>query len=114
MKGLMTKLWARAGLALAGGLLPWAAQAQNYPDRSDMWGWGWGQMIFGSIMMVAFWGGIILLVVLLVRWLAAPGRGAAPQPGPAGKSALDILKERFARGEIDTAEFEERRRALGD
>jgi uncharacterized membrane protein len=33
---------------------------------------------------------------------------------PAGRTPLDTLKERFARGEIDKAEFEERRRALGE
>lgn len=104
----------RAGSVLAGLILPGTAlaQAQGYPDRSYMWdgGWGWGHMIFGSVMMIAFWGTIIFLIILAVRWLGGAGHG----PGPGGKSAVDILKERFARGEIDKAEFEERRRTLGD
>jgi putative membrane protein len=57
---------------------------------------------------------IVLVVVLLVRWVAGvPGHGHPYSP-PAGKTPLDILKERFARGEIDKEEFEERRRVLGD
>ncbi len=117
---MMKTLLGRAGLTFAGLMSPVTAWAQGYPDRSYMWdgGWGWGHMIFGSVMMIAFWGGIILLVVLAVRWLSGPGHGHGQGhghvPGPAGKSAVDILRERFARGEIDKAEFEERRRALGD
>jgi putative membrane protein len=49
-------------------------------------------------------------VVLIVRWLGVGAGGQAP----AGKVPLDILKERFARGEIDKAEFEDRRRVLGE
>ena len=108
----MTTVLSRAAVLGAGLLLPLAAQAQGYPDRSYMWdgAWGWGHMIFGSVMMIAFWGGIIVLIVLAIRWLGGTGHGHAPT----GKTATDILKERFARGEIDKAEFEERRRALGD
>ncbi len=43
-----------------------------------------------------------------MRWL-----GGAGQPPP-GRTTLDTLKERFARGEFDKAEFEDRRRALGE
>ena len=120
LESLMNTLLSRAGFALAGLLLPLAAQAQGYPDRPYMWdgGWGWGHMIFGPVMMIVFFGGIILLVVLAVRWLGGTGHGSGHGmergPGPGGKSAVDILRERFARGEIDKAEFEERRRILGD
>ncbi|MHA1537272.1 MAG: SHOCT domain-containing protein [Alphaproteobacteria bacterium] len=70
-------------------------------------GWGWGHWIFGGAMMAIFWGGLILLVVLLVRWLGRSERSSV------GSSPLDILKERYARGEIDKKEYEERSRVLG-
>lgn len=65
------------------------------------WGAGW----CGSIGMVIWWALIILAVVALVRWIVGQGRGG-------GKSAREILEERYARGEISRAEFEEKRRAL--
>jgi putative membrane protein len=91
-----------------------AAHAQYY-GPSHMWDsqWGWGHMIFGSLTMVLVWGGIILVIVLLVRWLGT-GPGGQHAPPPPSKTALDILKERFARGEIDKDEFEERKRLLSE
>ena len=57
----------------------------------------------------------IAVVVLLVRWLAGPWHSLQPPHHmPPGRTPLDILKERFARGEIDKDEFEERRRVLGE
>lgn len=74
-----------------------------------MWGdYGWG-MGFGMIGMVLFWILVVLAIVLLVKWISASASGSSPPPA---KSALDILKERYARGEIDQPEFEEKRRAL--
>ncbi|XKE44189.1 SHOCT domain-containing protein [Halomonas organivorans] len=82
-----------------------------------MWGdmmaymgsYGWGHMLFGGLMMVLFWGAVIALAVLLVRGLTR-GRGEAiSQQRP---TALDILQERYARGEIDQQEYEQRRRDL--
>lgn len=86
--------------------------AQMYPGY---WhdGWGWGHGIFGLLMMVLFWGGIIVVIVLAVRWLGGGAHGRRPEP-PSRDSALDILKERFARGEIEKEEFEERKRLLSD
>lgn len=73
----------------------------------DGWGWGgWFVMIFS---MVAFWALVIAVVVWLVRGARYPqGRDEAV----GRSSALAILEERFARGEIDRDEFEQRRAAL--
>ena len=93
-----------------------AAHAQQaYPDHSNYWGggWGWGHMIFGPLMMIVFIAVVVVVVVLAVRWIGGSGHGAAAHP-PSGKTALDILKERFARGEIDKDEFEERKRLVSD
>ena len=71
-------------------------------------------MIIGPIMMIAMLAAVVAVVVLMVRWLGggySSAPGAAPQ---SGKIALDILKERYAKGEIDKGEFEEKRRVLGD
>ncbi len=93
------------------------ALAQTPVDRAAYWhpgwDWGWGHMIFGSLMMILFWGGIILAIVVAVRWIGRnPSHGAGSVPP--GKRALDILQERFARGEIDEEDFEERKRLLSD
>jgi putative membrane protein len=77
---------------------------------SHMWNVGWW-MFFGPLMMILSIAAIIIVVALVVRWLGEPSHGAAPQRHP-GKTPLDILKERFARGEIDKPEFDERRQVL--
>jgi putative membrane protein len=71
-------------------------------------------MIFGPLFMILVLALVIGGAVLLVRWVAGPSPGTTPHLPPPDRTALDILKERFARGEIDREEFEERRRALGD
>ena len=97
------------------------AQQQSKPFvhgyGSHMMGWGEGGsgMIFGPVFMILLLVVVIAVVVLMVRWLGGPSLHAhPPQHAPLGRTALDILKERYARGEIDKEEFEERRRVLGD
>ena len=74
-------------------------------------GSGWTHMMTGLFLMVLFWGGLIALVFLAVRWLGASRPAEAPRAEP-GRRALDILEERFARGEIDKAEYLDRRAQL--
>ncbi|HVO69470.1 MAG TPA: SHOCT domain-containing protein [Aggregatilineaceae bacterium] len=76
---------------------------------------GWGGLIFGVVLTVAFWGVLVMLGVLLFRALTGPrGRHDTDQIPPAGqsKTALDILKERYARGEITKDEYEQMREVL--
>ncbi|MCJ7837798.1 MAG: SHOCT domain-containing protein [Burkholderiales bacterium] len=77
-----------------------------------MWGYdgfGYGGIGMG-IGMLFFWGLIIAAIVVLVRGFGPKSGGGEPRLRE--KTALDILGERYARGEIDKAEFEEKRRDL--
>jgi putative membrane protein len=66
------------------------------------WGMGW----FGMIFMIIFWGLIIVGLVSLIKWLIHNTSGKAHFGVSAGSRAMDILKERYARGEINGDEFE--------
>lgn len=73
---------------------------------------GWGGMALGILLMLLFWGGVLAILGLgvwaLIRYTQRQeGRGAG-----SGGRALDILKERYARGEITREEYEDRRRDL--
>ncbi|HZD80357.1 MAG TPA: SHOCT domain-containing protein, partial [Actinomycetota bacterium] len=79
-----------------------------------MWyGWGsgsWVGWLLMTLVMIVFWGGLIVLVAWAVRSL---GRGAAPHRGDVpGDEAMRLLEQRFAKGEIDRDEFDERRTVL--
>ncbi len=90
----------------------WAQQDSRpvYGYESHMWDSG-GWFFLGPLMMILFLAGIVALIVLAVRWAGGDG---VSRPQQSGRTPLDILRERFARGEIDRDEFEERRRALGE
>jgi putative membrane protein len=73
------------------------------------WDWGWGGgMFFGPLFMIAGPVLLIVLIVVLVRWLGA----SSTTPGVRVRSAREILDERFAKGEIQREEYEERRKTL--
>jgi len=73
-----------------------------------MMGWGgfggYGMGFVGWIFMFLFWGLIIVGIVLGVRWLLNQGRTGTTSE--AANPALDILKRRYARGEISKEEFD--------
>ena len=94
-------------------VLSLSVHAQSAAAQGGMWGdgWGWGHMFFGSFMMLLFWGGLIILIVFAVRSMGAGSPRGSDGPAP-GNRAIDILEERYARGEIDKEEYEERRRLL--
>lgn len=88
------------------------AQGKGYSDwhmvpwMMDGWGMGW----FGGIFMIALWVLIIVGLIFLIRWLVHKTRSESRPESEGGSSrALDILKERYARGEIDRQEFEEKK-----
>ena len=67
--------------------------------------------VFWVILQVFFWAAIIGLGIWLISRLASGGRSYLP-PGAPHESALDILKKRYARGEITKEQFDEMRRNL--
>ena len=75
-----------------------------------MWGGGWHGWFIGPIMMMLF---LVIAVALVVFFMRRADSGPTTRD-PSQNSPLDILKERFARGEIDKTEFEERQKVLGD
>jgi putative membrane protein len=95
-----------------------SAQADEMPNRDApfyhghdmMWGgdqWGGFGMVLGPIFMILILVGIVVGTIYLLRLF-----GVAGSVGPVHVRALMLLKERYAKGEIDTPEFEERKKLL--
>jgi putative membrane protein len=88
--------------------ITWAQQSPPWESwgMHPMWGmwslWGVGMMLF----MLVFWGLVIAGIVVAIRWLVQQGRGSRSD------AALETLRERYARGEIDREEFLARKRDL--
>jgi putative membrane protein len=101
-------LWFAALFAALPPTAVWAQQSDPYYG-SHMWNDGWHFWFLGPVMMIAFVVIAVAVVIVLVRWLGSAGHGGTP---PNASTSLDILKERFARGEIEKDEFEEKRRIL--
>lgn len=97
-----------AVITAIGGMLAFTA-TPGWADTYDGFGhmmWGGGYGMWGGLMMVIFWALIIGLIFLAVRGFSNR------TDTETGQSAMDILRERYARGEIDEDEFERRRAKL--
>jgi len=88
----------------------WQGYGYGYGMMGPWMMGGFGGMWFMPILMIVFWGLIIWGIVALARgvgWVGCCGSSLV-----SSESALDILKRRYACGEIDKHEFEERKRDL--
>ena len=88
-----------------------AQSTERYAHGHGFWGGHWGGWFMGPAMM--------LVAVVVVLWIVRQSSGNAnrhpdEQYGSTEKTPLDILKERFAKGEIDKGEFDERRKVLDE
>jgi len=107
-----SKKWAWMFVGFVPLLGPAAAAAQERPYE---WGWGmhpmwgvWGAWGLGMmLMMLVFWGVVIVGIVLAIRWLVSQRN----EPR-SSDSALDILRQRYARGDISKEEFDAKKRDL--
>lgn len=74
-----------------------------YPGfmTGNVWGW---------FLMIVFWAVVIYLIVMFLRQFSK--NGFSNDQSKQSKSALDILKERYARGEIGKAEFDEKKKDI--
>jgi putative membrane protein len=76
-----------------------------YPGNPMGWGnSGWLWWLPMGLMMLLFWGLVIVALILLVRWLWTQGH--ARVDAPSGETPLDVLKKRYAQGEIAKEEFD--------
>jgi putative membrane protein len=66
----------------------------------------WNAMsFFGWTMMILFWTAVLVVIIWAIRSLGT-------KPAPAPPTPLELLERRFATGEIDREDFEERKRLL--
>jgi putative membrane protein len=95
-------------------LVATTALAQRGGGYDDHMGWGdgstWVMMVVMIVVTLAVVGGIIWAIVFASRSANQHGSVVAPTARP---NARDLLDQRYARGEIDTTEYEQRRAVLG-
>jgi putative membrane protein len=98
-------------VAVSSWVMLGAAWAQQRPyewelSRHPMW-WMWGAWGIGMMLiMLLFWGTVIVGLVLGIRWLLRQGREQRSYP------SLEILRQRYARGEVTKDDFERMRKEL--
>ena len=110
---------------ISGGWMPmmqmmwggWSSPFGSNDSTNNMMNFGFGPFGgFGWIFMILWWVLIIAGIVALIKWLTSQSRGThhneKPFDSTQGKSALEILQERYAKGEINKQDFEEKKKDL--
>ncbi|MCL4294507.1 MAG: SHOCT domain-containing protein [Anaerolineae bacterium] len=72
-----------------------------------MMGFGLGMGLFGFFWMLLFWGGLIALAVWLIRLLFPSAQAQADNRNEGALSAPEILKTRYAQGELTAEQYQE-------
>jgi putative membrane protein len=78
-----------------------------------MMGWGYGMGGWGIIITIAFWVALAVGIIFLIRWLLV-STNIGTHRAKSEDSALEILKRRYARGEINKEEFLQKKKDLQD
>ncbi len=72
---------------------------------SPAYGWGW-------LFVIVFWVLVVLIIVAIIRAIAGSGYYRNYRNEESGNTALQILNERYARGEIAREEYEAKKRDI--
>jgi len=66
---------------------------------------------FGWLGMAIFWIAVIVIIALVIKWLLQQGKTETRRPSP-DESPIEVLKKRYATGEINKEEFEQKKKDL--
>ncbi len=103
-------------ILLTGFTIPAITSSYSYAQMGPgmmgpgMMNWGYGMGWGWSIIMMAFWISVIVGIIFLIRWVVLSSD--RKRETKSEDSAMDILRNRYARGEINKEEFEEKKNAL--
>ena len=111
LSAALTPLIYVRGIVYAG----WMNNGNGY-SGGNMMGSGYGYMMgqgyMGWFMMIFFWGLLLAGLIFFVRWIMHLPKSEKKTEKRTGNTSLNILKERFARGEIDIDEFREKKQLI--
>ena len=95
-------------LSVASSAYAYYGGGYGYGPGMMGWGFGYGMGWLGPIFMIVFWVVLIMGIIYLIRWIA----GSTGSGSPSGhETPLDILKKRYARGEISKQDFEQMKKS---
>ena len=81
---------------------------QNWMTGNESMMMGWGGMFFGPLMMIGFFALFVFVVVMIIKAVSNKG----PDQSASDDPSLSLLKKRYAAGEIDAAEYQDRKHQL--